>query len=147
MSKVEVKVNIDPVYVINTKLGLKENGPIHSFFTETCATHMDKYVPATKDLTLASSEFHTTDEIHYRTPYAHYIYEGKAMGPSIPIKDESGRIVRWFSKGPKYYTGKDLVIKTGVHEKATSHWAEKMWTAESEDILKEVAEAIKKRGK
>lgn len=141
----DVEVKIDPVYVIETKLGIQPNGPAHYFFTETCATHMDKYVPASDRLRLASSERHTVDEIHYKTPYAHYMYEGKVMGPNIPIK-ENGIIVGYWSKGPKYYTGEDIEYSTEKHSEATSHWAEKMWTAEKDDVIKEVADYVKERG-
>lgn len=139
-----VEVNIDPVYVVEAKLGIDPNGEAQAFFTETCATHMDKYVPM-KDGTLSASERHTSDEIRYSTPYAHYMYEGKVMGPNIPIKDKEGRIVRWFSRGPKEYTGADIVYSKEQHSLATSHWAEKMWTAEKADILKEMADFFKRR--
>ena len=140
----DVQVNIDPVYVIEDKLGIEPNGPIQSFFTETCALHMDKYVPM-RDGFLAGSERHTSDEIRYVTPYAHYMYEGKVMGPNIPII-RNGYIIGWWSKGPKEYTGKDIVYSGGMHPLATSHWAEKMWSAERDDIIKKVENEIEKRG-
>ena len=133
-----------PVGVIKTKLGINAGGEAHAYFTERCATHMDKYVPATNELNLASSERHTADEIIYPGPYAHYMYEGKVMGPNIPII-ENGIITGWWSKAPKYYTGEEIQYSKETHPLATSHWAEKMWSAEREDIEKEVADYIRSR--
>lgn len=139
-----IKLDLEPVYTIETKLGIKEGGPLHKYFTNTCEKHMNKYVPATPDENLASSAIVLTDMIYYPGPYAHYMYEGRVMGPNIPIKDKNGNIVRWFSRKPKYYTGADIEYKTGTHPLATSHWAEKMWTAEREDIEKELEDYVRK---
>lgn len=147
MSKVKsIKVKMQPTSVIETKLGIQKDGPIHKFFTNSCAKAMDKYVPASQDENLAKSVKVSTDEIIYPGPYAHYLWEGRVMGPNIPVFDKNGNIVRWWSKAPKYYTGKDIVFSTEVHPLATSHWDKKMWTAEREKIEKDVLAEIRKRG-
>lgn len=147
MSKVKsIEVKMLPTSVIETKLGIQEGGPIHSFFTNACAKAMDKYVPASQDENLAKSVIVKTDEIRYPGPYAHYMYEGRVMGPNIPVFDSKGNIVRWWSKAPKYYTGADIVYSIEVHPLATSHWDKKMWTAEREKIEKDVLEEIRRRG-
>ena len=142
----DVEVNIDPVYVIEGKLGIEPDGPAQQFFTNTCAEHMDKYVPASPKENLASSVQVSFDEIRYPGPYAHYMYEGRVMGPNIPVFDANGNIVRWWSKGPKYYTGEDIHYSTSTHALATSHWAEAMWSAERSDIYEEIADFFKQRG-
>ena len=38
-----LKLKPDPI--ILKELGIQENGPIHKFFTETCARYADPYVP------------------------------------------------------------------------------------------------------
>lgn len=141
-----VKLNIQPVSVIETKLGIQEGGPTHNHFTDLCMKEMDPFVPMGDTGFLASTVYHTVNEIHYDMPYAHYIYEGRVMGPNIPII-ENGLIVGWWSKAPKYYTGKDIVYSTSKHPLATSHWDLKMWTAKKDFIEKKVAEYVMRGGK
>jgi hypothetical protein len=138
-----VKINLSPVSVIESKLGIQSGGPAHKHFTNECARHMDKYVPATSELNLASSVRTTTDKIIYPGPYAHYMYEGKVMGPNIPII-ENGIIVGYWSKAPKYYTGEDIQYNTSTHSLATSHWDKKMWSAEKDEIEDDLANYIKR---
>ena len=40
-----MKVKMKPTSVIIVKLGLNTGGDTQQFFTNTCALHMDKYVP------------------------------------------------------------------------------------------------------
>ena len=142
------KVKMKPISVIKANLGIQLNGPVHSYFTERCATYMDKYVPYKKGNLAYINRVIETNEIIYNSPYAHYMYEGKVMGPNIPIKDENGVIVKWFSRGPKYYTGKDIEYKqTAGHEFAGPHWDKRMWSAEKDDVIKEVQEFVKRGGK
>ena len=65
-------------------------------------------------------------EVDYVSPHAHYQYEGRAMGPSYPIK-KNGETVGFYSpKGKrKYYTGKTLVYSKSRHPDASKHWDEK----------------------
>ena len=139
------EVNIDPVYVIEGKLGIDPDGPAQAFFTETCSNHMDKYEPY-RNGGLHNSKYFTIDEIHYTAPYSHYMYEGVVWGPNIPIKDKNGNIVRWISGKPKYQTMRKIEYKTEMNSLATSHWAEEMWSAEKGDIYHELADYFKKRG-
>lgn len=44
-------------------------------------------------------------EIEHTVPYAHYAYEGRVMGPNVPIM-QGGVAAGWFSpEAPKHYTG------------------------------------------
>lgn len=138
-------VNIDPVYVIEGKLGIEPDGPAEAFFTLSCSKHMTKYEPY-RDGGLHNSKRLAIGEIHYTAPYSHYLYEGKVMGPNIPIKDSKGRVIKWFSRAPKYYTGADLKISKEMNPLATSHWAEKMWSSDKADIYHELGEYFKRRG-
>ncbi len=46
--------------------------------------------------------------VQWTAPYAHYLYEGRVMGPNVPLH-EGGQLVGFFSpKAPKKYTGKKL---------------------------------------
>ena len=58
-------------------------------------------------------------EIEYFAPYAHYMYEGKAMGPNFYDPDYGF----WSPPGEKKeYTGKALTYSTARHPLATAHW-------------------------
>ena len=77
-------MKMKPTAIIEARLGIEPNGRVQKFLTQTCYNHMDKYVPIdTGDL--RSNVVLSIDEIRYVSPYAHYMYEGKVMGPNIPI--------------------------------------------------------------
>lgn len=142
-------VKMQPTSVIKARLGIEPNGRVQKFFTATCAKHMDKYVPYDEG-NLADYNIEG-NLIIYEQHYAHYMYEGKVMGPNIPIK-ENGIITGWFSpKGKaKYYTGKDIDYSKSVargHIFAGKYWDKRMWTAEGKDVVKEVQDYINRGGK
>lgn len=142
-----VEVKILPTSVIEAQLGIQEGGPAHKYFTEKCAEHMDKYVPYRGGDLAYATMYTTTDEVHYTAPYARYMYEGKVMGPNIPIKDANGNIVKWFSRKPKYVTDRDIDYSQSranpEHEFAGPHWDKRMWSAEKDEVVQEVADYIK----
>ena len=145
-----IKVKVYPPKIIEMNLGIEPNGPAHAFFTQQCAEHMDKYIPYREGYLSRRNRTVSTDTIGYHTAYANYMYEGKVMGPNIPIFDESGNIVGWWSKSPKYVTDRDIDYsesrKHAGHEYAGPKWDERMLSAESEELEKEVADYIKKFG-
>ena len=133
-------MGLKPISQIKADLGIEPNGRVQKYFTATCAKHMDKYVPM-KAGNLRKNITITAKTIKYNSPYAHYMYVGKVMGPNIPIKDKSGNIVRWFSpKGkPKHYTGKNIVYRQGG-----SYWDKKMVSAEMKDVVSEVQDYMRR---
>ena len=143
-----MKVRFKPTSVIKARLGIQPNGPVQSFFTETCYKHMDKYVPY-REGDLANNVIVSSNSITYKSPYAHYMYQGDVMGPNIPIKDESGNITGYFSPKdqPKRYTGKKIQYDTTHHEYAGPHWDERMWSAEKDDVVKEVQDYVNHGGR
>ena len=132
---------LKPISEIKVRLGINPDGETQAFLTNTCYRHMDKYVPKNNEVLRRNASL-TKKTITYKSPYAHYMYIGKTMGPNIPIKDESGNIVRWFSpKGmPKQYTGSNLHYRTGG-----AYWDKKMVSAEIDDVCKEVEDYIRSR--
>lgn len=144
-----MRVNLKPTSVIIARLGLEPNGRVQKYFTKRCADYMDPYVPLDKGDLAYNQRRIESDKIIYQSPYAHYMYEGKVMGPNIPIKDD-GVIVGWFSKEPKYYTGKDIDYSKSIakgHTFAGPHWDRRMWSVEKDNILKEVQDYMKHGGK
>jgi hypothetical protein len=147
MSKnIELKLNLKPTTSIIYITGSAEKGPIHSLFTQLCYNHMEKYTPFDTGNLAIDSVVLRKDSITYNAPYSHYMYMGQVMGPNIPIKDKNGNIVRWFSKGPKHYTGAQINYDKSKHHLATSYWDKHMWSAEKDDIIKEMEKYLEKHG-
>lgn len=122
-------VELEPTDKIIKKLQLDESGKLHSFFTATCALHMDKYVPMDEGFlagTVVENEHVTsnvtTDEIIYDQEYASYQYFGERADGSHKIVNRS----------------------RDKHPLATSYWDQHMWTAEKKQIEREVTNEFKK---
>lgn len=111
-------VNIKPTSVIIARLGLEPNGRVQQFFTNTCYTHMDKYVPQdTGDLrTIVDIQ---PDSIIYEQQYARYQYYGER-------EDGSHKVSHYTTPG------------TGPY------WDKRMWSAEGVDIIQEVQDYIRR---
>lgn len=141
---------LKPENMIKTRLGLQPNGAVVLEATKICADHMDKYVPyASGDLAYKTRKIEP-GRVIYDSLYAHYMYEGKVMGPNIPIK-ENGLIVRWVSpKGKfKHYTGKEInyiLSQARGHKYAGPHWDQRMWSAEKKDVINELQRYINRGG-
>lgn len=105
-------VEMKPASVIKLNLGLEPDGRVHSFFTNTCYRHMDKYVPRdTGDLRKIVTV--TTNAITYEVPYARYQYYGVR-------EDGSHAVNNYTTPG------------TGPY------WDQRMWSVEKEDVMQEV---------
>lgn len=111
-------VKMKPTSQIITRLGLEPNGRIQKFFTNTCAKHMDKYVPM-KDGNLADYRI-VDDMIIYNQEYARYQYYGVREDGSHKIQN------RTLTK----------------HPLASSYWDKKMVSAEMVDVIKEVQDKV-----
>lgn len=144
-------VKMKPTSQIMARLGIEPNGKVVQFLTKRCAEHMDKYVPLDEgDLAYDNREIQT-NKIIYHSPYAHYMYIGQVMGPNIPIK-EDGMVIGWFSpKGQKkHYTGSSIDYSKSVargHKYAGPYWDKRMWSAEKDEVIKEVQNFVNRGGK
>lgn len=143
-----MKTYLKPVSEIEAKLKIDEGGEGHKFFTHTCRIHMDKYVPMANGDLAINNVREEVDGVVYASPYAHYMYEGKVMGPNIP-KIENGIIVGWWSppNKPKHYTGKEIKYNTSQHSYAGKHWDKRMWSAEKDIITQIMQDYVDKGGK
>lgn len=118
-----MSVKMKPTSMIKRNLGIDPSGPFQKWFTNTCALHMDKYVPYDEGI-LANTVIIGTNTITYDQPYALYQYYGVR-------KDGTHKIVnRTLTK----------------HPLATSYWDRHMVTAEMPDIIKEAQNYIKHGG-
>lgn len=79
---------------------------------------MTPYVPMNTG-TLSEQVEIRPGEVEYTAPYAHYVYEGRVMGPTYYDPDYGF----WSPPGEKkHYTGKKLNFSGGKHPLASAHW-------------------------
>lgn len=122
-------VKMKPISTIYADLGIQDGGPVHTFFTATCAKAMDRYVPSDTG-TLAETVILdgqptrnvTEKTITYQTKYAKVVYYG----------------VR---------NGKPLNYHLDKHKDAGPYWDKMMWSAKGKDIIKQVQDFINRGGK
>lgn len=124
-----MEVELKPASVIIAKFGLAPNGPVQSFFTNTCALHIDKYVPfdtgaLAETSVLKNGEINTKNvyknAIVYNQQYAKYVYYG-------------------ISK-----SGKELHYQKDKHRLAGPYWDKRMWSAEKNQVIREVNKFIER---
>lgn len=114
-------IKLKPAGVIKARLGLEPNSRVQSFFTNTCYTHMDKYVPKDKG-NLRTIVDIQSNSITYESPYAEYQYYGMR-------KDGTREVNNYTTPG------------TGPI------WDERMVSAEIQDVVKEVQDYVNRGGK
>lgn len=121
-------IYLKPSSVIKARLGLQPNGPAHKFFTQTCAIHMDKYVPfrtGALATTVVNNGVPTnnvkTAKIIYAQKYAIYPYKGTRNG--TPMK-----------------------YRLDKHPLAGPRWDKRMWSAEKDTITREVQNYVRTHG-
>lgn len=73
------------------------------------------------------------------SPYAHYLYEGRVMGPNIPLADDGG----FFSRGPKYYTGQMLTFHGSPMRGAK--WVQRMDEKRHTQLVRGIQNAYERR--
>lgn len=141
-----MEVRFKPVGEIKARLGIEPNGRVQRYFQDACYRYMDKYVPREDGNLRKNVDLSNPNYIVYQSPYAHYMYEGKVMGPNIPIKNEAGEITGYFSpKGkPKHYTGEPIIYHTAG---TGDHWDERMKSAEMDDLIDEVQNFVNRGGR
>lgn len=109
-------VQMNSVNNIKARLGIDPNGKVQKFITNTCYKHMDKYVPMDFG-DLRTNVDIGDDYITYESPYARYQYYGIRQ-------DGTHEVENYTTPG------------TGPY------WDMKMWSAEKENVLKEVQDYV-----
>lgn len=113
-------VRLQPTSKIKARLGIDPNGKVQKFFTNTCAKHMDKYVPYDEG-TLADYHIEGTNVV-YNQVYAKYQYYGMREDGSHVIKPENRDRTK--------------------HPLANTYWDKRMVSAEMRDVVKEVQDYV-----
>ena len=106
-------MKLNPISTIKANLGIEPNGRVQKFFTDTCAKHMDKYIP--KDTGMLRTNINkTSDSITYESLYAHAQYVGYTKG----------EVQNYTTPG------------TGPY------WDKRMWSAEKDTVIEEVQKYV-----
>lgn len=137
-----VKVDFEPTSTIEVKLGIEPNGRVQRYLQNQCYRYMDKYVPRQDGNLRKNVDLSNPGFIVYESPYAHYMYEGKVMAPSYPIK-KNGVVIGFYSpKGKrKHYTGEKIKYKTpGTGD----HWDEKMRNNDMTKLVESVQKYVER---
>lgn len=111
-------VKIKPTSIIKADLGIQSGGPVHAFFTATCAKAMDKYVPKREGILRGTVELEV-DRITYNQPYAHAQYVG-------------------------YTTGE---VRNYTTPGTGPYWDQRMWSAEKDSVVKQVQNYVNRGAK
>ena len=124
-----MRVKLKPTNMIVLNLGLEPNGRVQRFFTNTCALHIDKYVPfdtgALAETSVLEGGAINKRNVHdnyivYNQPYARYVYYGISRS----------------GKPMKYHKDKHLL--------AGKEWDKRMWSAEKGQITREVQKFVER---
>lgn len=144
VNKIDIKIDSNKV---KKKLdGLLDDTTmlrIHQAFYKMC----DPYVPF-GDGTLAQTVEITPKYVRYKSPYAHYMYEGIVYGPNIPII-QNGQIVGWFSRPgvQKHPTGAMINYSKDRHPLATRHWDKAMMQDRKDEFIAQVKALLEMRAR
>ena len=85
-------MKLKPISQLHAELGIEPNGRVQSFFTDTCARKMDRYVPMDTGM-LRTNVNKTADSITYESPYAHAQYVGFTKGEVINYTTPRNRTI------------------------------------------------------
>lgn len=129
----KVHLKMKPVSQIEKRLGIDPGGDVQRFHTQNVLRRITKFMPfrteATIKLTIAQTDinkpFIVTD-----TPYAKYLYYGKAMA----------------GRAPKTVTNRDLVYTKTKNPQAGPFWDRALVASEGAVIRRELQAYINRKG-
>lgn len=127
---IRVRVKIKPVNTILTRMGVKPDGDVQMFVTNTVNRRITRYMPF-RSGALATKLKHikSATEIEVLGPYARYQYYGKAMeGPA-----------------PKVVTDRDLKYDKTKNPLAGPFWDRRLIANEGAQIAADVRRYVSGR--
>ena len=131
--KNDVMLKLNPASQIEKRLGLDEGGAVQKFHTQNVLRRIQKFMPyrtgATIKLTIAQTDINKP-YIVTDTPYAKYLYYGKAMA----------------GRAPRSVTNRDLVYTKTKNPQAGPFWDRALVASEGAVIQRELQAYIDKRG-
>lgn len=86
------------------------------------------------------------DCVHYKSPYAHYQWEGEVYGPNYPLYEGGVLSGFWSPKGEdKHPTGRKLQYSKDQHPLASSHWEKAMMVSKGDEFCKDITDYLRKK--
>lgn len=142
----EVRVDISGV-VRKLKNAFEPDDKLKLYANTRLAAYCQPYVPMGASGMLSGKRLITPEYVEYVQPYARYQYGGEVYGPNIPVRNEAGAIIGWFSppKQKKHPTGRALTYSKELHPLATDHWDQAAMRARGDDLTEEIARYIVRR--
>ena len=142
----DIDIDLPGTESLLKRLNLESSGKVQQFFTNEVIRHSDKYVPFSsgvlKNSAMPSPDF---ESIIYTTPYARYHWFGKLMVDPITKKGAFYSPEYGFWSRPM--TPKELTDTDMSYQGAPlrgSHWTERMWIDEGEEIIRSVEHFIER---
>lgn len=135
-----VKVNMKPINVIVSRLGVNKSGAVQKFVTNTINLRITRYMPyRSSALSTKLKRVISPTEIEVSGPYARYQYYGKVMADPVTgaagFLDKDGQ---WKSRRnvPKVKTNRDLdyTQSKGHNPRAGPFWDRHLMAAEGKQI-------------
>lgn len=128
-----VKVDLKPISVIKAKMGIQKNGPVQSYFSETCYKYMTSFVPGGVKSHLNQTALVMPNYIEYQGPAAHYLYNG-----ILYVDPETGS-----SYARKGVTKIPTSTNLKYHTPGTgAHWDKRMWNSKGEKVVEEIQKYV-----
>lgn len=127
---IRVRVKMKPVNTILTRMGVKPDGDVQMFVTNTVNRRITRYMPFRSGaLSTKLKHIKSATEIEVLGPYARYQYYGKAMeGPA-----------------PKVLTDRDLKYDKTKNPMAGPFWDRRMIANEGAQIADEARRYVSGR--
>lgn len=126
-----VKVDINVSKILKSR-GLGSDNRARKYLASQVQKFSDPYVPMNvgnlKNRVVIAEDGST---LTYTSPYAHYQYYGKVMGPNYTNGERF-----WSGKAPKEYTGEKLTYHGAPMRGA--RWVERMLADKRNDLAKSV---------
>lgn len=146
-----VKVNMKPVSVIVTRLGVGKTGGVQKFVTNTINRRLTRYMPyRTGNLSTKLKFVKSPTEIEVLGPYARYQYYGKVMVnantgkgpaliPGVGYRYKKGTVLKVTDKPL------DQKPRSTGNDRAGPFWDRRMMAAEKDAIAAEVQAYVRRK--
>lgn len=137
-----IKVEMEPVSTILTRLGVDRNGDVQMQLTRIVNKRITRYMPFRSGALATKLKYiKSPTEIEVLAPYARYHYYGKLWVDHITGSSWSPKY------GWKVPTKKNLKYDTAKHPEAGPYWDRRMMAAEKDAIASDVQAYVRRRGK
>lgn len=135
----EIKWNKSPKEIINRIFDDETMTYVHTRLHD----YMSPFVPMDAGALDQTVDI-TPEYVHYKSPYAHYQWQGEVYGPNYPIY-ENGVLTGFYSPPTKHPTGKKMDYSKDQHPLATSHWEKAMMASKGDEFCKDIEDYLRRK--